>query len=70
MKKWTYFSYPVKRAFEREWGKAPTRWDSIQFFVETRYDGKTTDQGETLADVYIDDVYLGPQISNPNRPGK
>jgi hypothetical protein len=66
--RWTYFGYPLRQAFESRWGKAPTRWDKLEVFLEVRYDAKTQAQGETSADVYFDDIYAGPQAENPNRP--
>jgi hypothetical protein len=66
--RWTYFSYPVKQAFEYQWGRAPETWESIETFVEVRYDGRTSDAPAASARVYFDDLYLGPQIFNPNPP--
>ena len=68
LREWTYFGYPIRRAFEVRWGRAPTTWDGLEFFFEARYDGKTAEQAATSASVYFDDLYLGPQMSNPNRP--
>jgi hypothetical protein len=65
---WTYFSYPLARAFERHWGHVPQTWDSLEVLFEVRYDGKTAEQSPTRAQVYFDDLYLGPQLLNPNRP--
>lgn len=65
---WVYFSYPVARAFERQWGVVPQTWESLEVLFEVRYDGKTPEQSPTGAQVYFDDLYLGPQLLNPNRP--
>ena len=66
--RWTYFSYPVGHAFESRFGKLPLRWDSIQVSLEVRYDGITADASFEAADVYFDDLYMGYQFQNPNRP--
>jgi hypothetical protein len=64
---WTYFGYPIKRAFELNWGRVPGSWDSIDVFFEVRYDDKVA--GSTpAATVFFDDLYAGPQSGNPNRP--
>lgn len=65
---WTYFGYPIRQAFASRWGKVPETFESIEMFFEVRYDGKTVEQGETSAQVYFDDLYMGPMVSNPNRP--
>lgn len=66
--RWTYFSYPVRRAFELRFSRAPLVWDSIQVSLEVRYDGITADAAFEAADVYFDDLYVGYQFQNPNRP--
>ncbi len=68
MNRWTYFSYPIKQAFEERWGRVPERWDSIETIFEVRYDAKTEEQSPTGAQVYFDDLYMGRQAFNPNKP--
>jgi hypothetical protein len=64
---WTYFSYPILDGFSTRLGWDPVGWDYIEVFFETRYDQKL--EGTTAsADVYFDDLYMGPQTFNPNRP--
>jgi hypothetical protein len=65
---WVYFGYPLRQAFATRIGKVPTQWDSIEVFLEVRYDGKTAGSGESSADAYFDDIYAGPQALNPNHP--
>jgi len=65
---WVYFGYPLRQAFIDRWGKAPAVWDRIELFLEVRYDGKKAGDAGMSADVYFDDVYLGTQLGNPNRP--
>lgn len=64
--KWTYFSYPVKTAFEH-FGALPAKWDSVDVSVGVRYDGQQPQDASSSADVFYDDLYLGPQASNPDR---
>jgi hypothetical protein len=65
---WVYFGYPLRQAFIDKWGKAPATWDGIEIFLEVRYDGKTAADSGMSADVSFDDLYLGTQAGNPNRP--
>ncbi len=65
---WIYFGYPIGHAFQQKWGRVPAGFESIEFFFEVRYDGKTAEQPVSTAQVYFDDLYVGPQLDNPNRP--
>jgi hypothetical protein len=60
---WTYFAYPISEAFEARTGVVPQAWTSIDISLEARL----LDGGDG-ATVYFDDLYVGPQRGNPNRP--
>ncbi len=60
---WTYFAYPLRQAFLDNVAAIPATWASIQVSVELR---SGADGAEATA--YFDDIYLGTQIGNPNRP--
>lgn len=64
---WVYFGYPLRAAFEQVWNQLPENFERIEFLFEVRYDGKTEDR-VAAATVYFDDLYVGPFITNPNRP--
>jgi len=66
--RWTYFAYPVKKAFETRWGIAPAAWQRLRVSFELRYEDRATGFTDTLATAHYDDLYAGPQIDNPNRP--
>jgi hypothetical protein len=66
--RWTYFAYPVGSALESRFGRVPLRWDGIQLSLEVRYDNSTADVPFEAADVYFDDLFMGYQFQNPNRP--
>lgn len=68
LREWTYFSFPVRDAFQTVLGRVPAAFESLEVFFEVRYDDKTPAQGETRAHVYYDDLYIGTQAGNPNRP--
>jgi hypothetical protein len=65
---WVYFERNVRQDFIEQWGVAPEGFSMIRVLFEVRYDNK--DQGVTdpMADVYYDDLYLGPAKDNPNAP--
>jgi hypothetical protein len=56
---WDFFEVQVARDFERAYGFAPASFSKIRVLLEVRFEGN---DGRTLAraDVYYDDVYLGP----------
>jgi hypothetical protein len=64
MGKWTYFSYPVRQAFLDRVGQLPGIWLGIALRLELRHEGTSA----PAARVYLDDLYMGPQAGNPNRP--
>ena len=59
---WMYFGYPIALAFEGRTGSIPQPWTSIDVTLEVR----TT--GDDDVTVYYDDMYVGTQVANPNRP--
>jgi hypothetical protein len=66
--RWTYFAYPLRESFAFKFGKALTRWAKLEIQFAVRYDDKTADQPATSADVSFDDLFVGGQSANPNRP--
>jgi hypothetical protein len=60
---WTYFGYPIAQAFAAKTGAIPQAWTSIDVSLEAWSPGETVD-----ATAYYDDMYVGPQVGNPNRP--
>jgi hypothetical protein len=60
---WTYFAYPVAAAFQAHTGAIPQAWSSVDVSL-----GARALSGNDAATVYFDDVYLGTQAGNPNRP--
>jgi hypothetical protein len=64
---WVYFERPVARDFEELWGAVPQGFEKLRILFEVRYDDKLAGT-EGKADVYYDDLYLGPAADNPNQP--
>jgi hypothetical protein len=65
---WVYFERNIRDDFEQLWGAVPTSFETIRILFETRYDDKASGSGEAKADVFYDDLYVGPAEANPNQP--
>ena len=66
---WVYFERNISQDFEELWGAVPEGFDKIRVLFEVRYDNKEAGPAPANADVYYDDLYMGPAGENPNRPG-
>jgi len=66
---WVYFERNIKQDFEALWGAAPEGFSKMRLLFEVRYDEKQAGPAPANADVYYDDLYMGPASENPNRPG-
>jgi len=64
---WVYFESNIKKDFEEKWGAAPEGYSKIRLLFEVRYDDKEAG-APAEADVYYDDLYMGPADANPNKP--
>jgi hypothetical protein len=64
---WVYFERPVAQDFQELWGAVPQDFQNLRILFEVRYDDKGSG-AESSADVYYDDLYLGPAATNPGRP--
>jgi hypothetical protein len=56
---WDFFQVEVARDFERAYGFRPASVSKIRILLEVRYDGNDGSK-PAHANVYYDDVYLGP----------
>lgn len=65
---WVYFEQNVRQDFTDQWGAVPERFSKIRILFEVRYDGKDAGVSDLSADVFYDDLYLGPAEANPNTP--
>jgi hypothetical protein len=66
---WVHFERNIKQDFEDAWGAVPQGFSKIRMLFEARYDDKSAGT-EGKADVYYDDLYIGPAAGNPNRSGE
>jgi hypothetical protein len=65
---WIYFGYPVLDAFRGKFGRVPSVWASIELSVQLRHFPRPEGSPPSRAKVFFDDLYMGPQLLNPNRP--
>jgi hypothetical protein len=66
---WVYFQRPIRQDFQELWGAAPTGFSELRILFEARYDDKSP-ASELRADVFYDDLYVGPAEADPNEPEK
>ena len=55
-----YHRLPMRQDFIDLWGGVPKDFTKIRVLFEVRCDGKTPAEGPLEADVYYDDLYMGP----------
>lgn len=60
---WVRFERNLREDFEKFWGAIPVNFEKIRVLFEVRYDDKQIGEGPVAADVYYDDLYLGPAPS-------
>ena len=64
---WIYFESNIKDDFQELWKAVPEGYSKIRLLFEVRYDDKKAGL-PAQADVYYDDLYMGPADANPNKP--
>jgi hypothetical protein len=64
---WVYFETNIKEDFQEKWKAVPEGYSKIRVLFEVRYDDKELGNASE-ADVYYDDLYMGPAGANPNKP--
>jgi hypothetical protein len=64
---WVYFESNIKQDFQEWWGEVPEGYSKVRVLFEVRYDDKEAEL-PAEADVYYDDLYMGPADANPNKP--
>ena len=57
---WVPFEANIAEDFKRLWGAVPEGFDKLRILFEVRWDDKIAGQGAPEADVYYDDLYIGP----------
>jgi hypothetical protein len=62
--RWVTFERNVRQDFEDLWGAAPEGFDSLRVLFEVRWDDRSEADGLSAADVYYDDLYLGPPAAD------
>jgi len=64
--KWVSFERNIRDDFEELWGDAPKSYQKLALFFEVRWDDRQPSDGLSAADVYYDDLYIGPARGNPD----
>jgi hypothetical protein len=64
---WVYFERNIKQDFQSLWGAVPEGFSKIRVLFEVRFDDKEAG-APAEAEVYYDDLYMGPASENPNHP--
>jgi hypothetical protein len=62
---WVSFERNVRQDFQDLWGAVPEDFAKIRILFEVRWDDRQPSDGVTAADVYYDDLYLGPAGGMP-----
>lgn len=57
---WIHFERNLRQDFIDLWGGLPSDFTKIRVLFEVRYDDKAPAEGPLEADVYYDDLYMGP----------
>lgn len=65
---WVYFEVNLAEDFERFWGAVPEGYSKMRVLFEGAYSDKAVGETGIEADIYYDDLYMGPASENPNRP--
>lgn len=58
--KWIRFEVPLLEDFRKHWGMTPAGFEKIHIFMEVRHDDRPPSGQVAQADVYFDDLYIGP----------
>lgn len=65
---WVYFERNIRDDFQQLWGDIPRGYDKLALFFEVRWDDRLPQHGFSAADIYYDDLYLGPAGQKPEGP--
>jgi hypothetical protein len=64
--RWIRFDIDLRDDFEELWGAVPENYESIRVLFEVRWDDANfLREGPSTADVYYDNLYLGPADAAP-----
>ncbi len=57
---WVYFERNIREDFQELWGGVPEDFGTTRILFEVRWDDRTPADGLSAADVFYDNLYLGP----------
>ncbi len=58
--RWVHFERNIRQDFQQLWGSVPEDFKNLRLLFEVRWDGRSPSDGPSAADVYYDDLYIGP----------
>ena len=62
---WVYFELNLRQDFQELWGAVPEGFEKLRILFEVRWDDRQPSDAPSAADVYYDDLYLGPAGASP-----
>lgn len=65
---WVYFERNIRQDFLEQWGAVPEHFDKLRILFEVRYDDYEPLDDELEADVFYDDLYIGPAPTAADEP--
>ena len=57
---WVCFERNIRQDFQELWGAVPEGFGKLRILFEVRWDDRQPSDGPSAADVYYDELYLGP----------
>lgn len=63
--RWVRFERNIREDFEELWGAVPEGFSRLRILFEVRWDERTPADAPSAADVYYDDLYIGPAAEAP-----
>ena len=61
--RWIHFERDLRKDWLEQWGFVPEHFEKIRCLFEVRFDDRAEAVPGHLADVYFDDLYIGPALS-------
>ncbi len=63
---WVYFERDIREDFQQLWGAVPEGFTKLRILFEVRWDDRQPSDDPSAADVYYDDLYIGPATTSAN----
>ena len=60
---WTHFSVNPRKDYQENWHYTPGKGSELRILFEARFDQRRPGQAPARADVYFDNLYMGPKTA-------